>query len=222
MANNENQQVQALENAILQRAQALADEQREQGRRQAERMRNDFSARMQVREERELLAAKSAADREYHRRVQAKELQMQAELDRLRWSLVQEVMQKLMENLQKLREDQQHYQTILQQDLCKAAAAIEQDVLMVQVIQADYDWLKSKWEDLAKTAAPVKCQLQVMPANQPCSGGLMCYSEDQRIAVDFTFEGKVELIRDELQQAILSRLLPSKVSSEYMSLLFNG
>jgi len=222
MTNDETQQAQALENAIIQRAQVLANEQREQGRRQAERMRNDFSSRIQVREERELLAAKSAADREYHRRVQASELQMQAELDRQRWSLVQKVMQKLMNNLQQLRENHEDYQKILQQDICKAAQAIDQKVLIVQVIQADYDWLESQWNELAKAAKPVECQLQVMPANQQCSGGLLCYSEDQRIAVDFTFEGKVELMRDELQQTILSRLLPSKVSSEYMSLLFNG
>ncbi len=222
MTGNENQQAKALENAIIQRAQALADEQHEQGRRQAERMRNDFSARMQVREERELLAAKSAADREYHRRVQARELQMQAELDRQRWSLVQGVVQKLMDNLQQLRENHGNYQTILQQDLCKAAQAIGQPVLMVQVIQADYDWLKQQWDELAKAAAPVTCQLKVMPAKKQCSGGLLCYSEDKRICIDFTFEGKVELMRDELQQAILARLLPAKMSSEYMSLLFNG
>ncbi len=219
---NETQQAQALENAIIQRAQALADEQRELGRRQAERMKSDFSARMQIREERELRAAKSAADREYHRRVQASELQMQAELDRQRWALVQAVMQNLMESLQQLRTDHDNYQQMLQQDLCKAAQAIEQKVLMVQVVAEDYEWLAPQWETIAQVAAPVECKLQVMPVNQPCSGGLLCYTEDQRICIDFTFEGKVELMRDELQQAILSRLLPAKISSEYMSLLFNG
>ncbi len=226
MADNEkfkeNQQAQALESAIIQRAQALADEQHELGKRQTERMKADFSSRMQVREERELLAAKSAADREYHRRVQASELQMQAELDRQRWSLVQSVMQQLMESLQQLRNDPSTYHTLLQHDLIKAAQSLQQPMMIVHVIQADYDALASQWDTMTQGIHAVECQLHTLPIEKKCSGGLLCYSEDTRICIDFTFEGKVELMRDELQQAILSRLLPSKMSNEYMSLLFNG
>ena len=85
-------QVAALEKAILERARSLAGEHLQQASRARERIMEDSAERMRLLEEKEILVAKAKAEREYRRRVQASEIRMQSELDRLRWGLVQSVL----------------------------------------------------------------------------------------------------------------------------------
>ena len=77
-------QVAALEQAIRERAHALAEEHMEQAKRAKERIRKETGNRIQLLEEKENLSAQARAEREYRRRVQASEIRLQAELDRLR------------------------------------------------------------------------------------------------------------------------------------------
>jgi len=220
---NEAQQASELETAILARAQAMAEEQRSQGKRQAEHIRADFIERLRLREERALLLAKAAAERAYHRKVQASELQMQADLDRLRWDLVQSIVQQLSTRLHSLIQRDEDYLALLRHDLHEAAMHIERDDLVAQANPHDYALLAPQWDKICQEVAPGKnIALKALPETTHCLGGLLIYSADKTICVDQTFEGKILIHQEELHQVILSRLLPSKVSNEYMSLLFNG
>lgn len=222
ISESENKQANELENAILRRAQALADEQHRQAREAIERIRQEAAERLHLREEREVLLAKAAADRAYHRNVQASEIRMQADLDRLRWELVQGVMEKLKQRLLTLVDDEHQYIPLFHNFLKQAVDGIERDTLIAEVTPQDYARLKDRWASIVEMLAPDKTiELRAMAENarSHCIGGVRVCSEDQRICVDNTFHGKLARIEEEIQQIILSRLLPS---SEYMNLLFNA
>ncbi len=89
---NDDNQVEALKEAILKRAQQLAAEHEREGEMTRDKIIKDTREKIKLMEEKELLAAKVQADREYQRKVQASELHMQAEQDRNRWGLVQSVL----------------------------------------------------------------------------------------------------------------------------------
>ncbi|MDJ0890950.1 MAG: V-type ATP synthase subunit E, partial [Gammaproteobacteria bacterium] len=99
-------QVAALESAILDRARNLADEHVEQAARARERIMDDSAERLRLLEEKEILAAKARAEREFRRKVQASEIRMQADLDRLRWNLVRSVLDNIQLRLTQLSADQ--------------------------------------------------------------------------------------------------------------------
>jgi V/A-type H+-transporting ATPase subunit E len=219
---HELKQASELEQAILRRAQALAEEQRNHAQRSVERINATSNERLHSREEREVLTAKAESDRAYHRKVQASELQFQADLDRLRWELVQKVMGKLHERLRKLADNDNDYLPLLHRMLGQAACAIERDNLIAETNPRDYQRLNTRWESVVQLVAPGK-NIQLIQRNTgfvgKCTGGLLVSSEDRRIAVDNTFGGIVRRLESQLHQTILSRLFPS---NEYMSLLFNG
>lgn len=217
---NELKQASELEQAILRRAQALAEEQRNQAQRSVERITETCNERLHMREEREILLAKAAAERAFHRKVQASELQFQAELDQLRWKLVQQVMGKLQQRLGKLADNDNEYLPLLKNMLCQAACAIERDTLIAETSPRDYQRLERHWSAfVASLAEQKKIELKLVNSGPigKSSGGLRVSSEDRRISVDNTFEGIVRRMEKPLHQAILSRLIPS---NEYMSLLF--
>ncbi len=118
-------QVAALEKAILERAQSLADEHHKQAGRARERIMVDSAERLRLLEEKEILVAKARADREYRRKVQASEIRMQAELDRLRWGLVRSVQDNIHHRLVELRADQTRYLPMFKRLIAEAAASIE-------------------------------------------------------------------------------------------------
>ena len=74
-------QVEQLENAIQQRAKTLANAHLQAAHEQRDKILADSAKRLQLREKREIDIAKSAADQDYRRRVQASEIKMQAKLD---------------------------------------------------------------------------------------------------------------------------------------------
>lgn len=216
----ENKQAAALEQAILQRAEAQAKELRQQTHERLNQIQKDAAERQHAREERELLIAKAASERAYHRQVQASELRMQADLDRLRWSLVQEVMQQLPAQLQQLCADDKRYWPLFKAFLAQALQSIEREQLCAEVTPQDYQQLKDGWKDLVAELAPGKSvSLAAFSEAEASSaiGGVRVCSEDQRICVDNTFRGKLTRMEADLQQIVLERLLPS---GDYMNLLF--
>ena len=101
----ESEQVRALQQAILERAKELAAEHVSQGEMTRGKIIEDAREKVKLMEQKELLAARLQADREYQRQVQANELRIQAELDRNRWGLVQSVMDKISRQLVELHQD---------------------------------------------------------------------------------------------------------------------
>jgi V/A-type H+-transporting ATPase subunit E len=212
-----NQQLERLESAILQRAQVLAEAQQHAGQQQREKILADAAKRLRQQEERELATAQIAAERIYQRRVQASEIKMQAELDQLRWSLVQAVKVSLRERFKQLTQQQTIYQTLLKQYLTHAITLFDEEELVVEVNPSDYALLSPQWDDWMREIAttPLNPPLVrgerggwcVLSTHSRSSiGGLLVHNKDNRIRVDNTFEGLIERLENELHQVIIAQL----------------
>lgn len=204
--------VQALEEALLSRAQALAGEYLAHGRETRELILGETNASLHRREEQETLHAKSLGERIYRQRVQASELAMRAELDRLRWTWVQSTLEKAQTHLARLAEDENGYLPILARLLKQAAGVIERDELVARVSSRDRERLRGRWESWSGPLAPDK-HIVLSPEPIDCTGGILLQNHDQRIRVDNTFEGRLERLQDELQRVILERLFAAVMAS---------
>lgn len=211
-------QVAALEKAIFERAKSLADEHLKQANRARERIMADSAERLRLLEEKEVLVAKAKAEREFRRRVQASEIRMQAELDRLRWGLVQSVLDNLKGRLTELSANDAQYLHLFRRLLGEAAGSIERKELVASVGNADHRRFSEKWEEIAGDAAPGK-NIELSADVCRCTGGVLLKSKDDRISVDNTFEGRLERMEGELYRVILERLFPA---AQQMGTLFNG
>lgn len=208
-------QVQALEQALLARAASLAEEKLQRARHARDRILNDEGERLRVREERELASIRTVADRLYRRKVQEAELKLRANLDQTRWRMVQSLMEQLFETLKEITQDsnQEHYLALLQRFLAQAAHAIEQDRLICYCNATDRARLVSIWGEFSKKAAPIK-QIVLSPETKNFLGGLLLMSDDRRVAVDNTFEGRIERFSSALHQVVMERLFASTASMD--------
>ena len=201
-------QLEQLETAILTQAQTLAQSYLQAGQQQSDKILADSKKRLQQREQRETEIAKIAADQEYRRRVQASEIKMQAELDQLRWTLVQTIITELHERLNQSGQQKTIYIDLLKQYLQNAAALFEEDDLVVVVNQSDHAMLAPQWDTLVKDWLPEKrCSLAPDTAN--FTGGLLVRNPADRIRVDNTFEGLIARLENELYQVITAQLFAS-------------
>jgi V/A-type H+-transporting ATPase subunit E len=205
-------QVQELEQAILARAERLAAEYRERAQRSRDSILREASERLRLREQREEAIAKALGDRTFRQQVQANELKLQSQLDRVRWNLVTAVERGLRGRMETLRKDEANYLKVLQGYLAQAAREIESDELVAHLNERDLQRLGPQWDELAKAAAPNRT-LRLASAPIETLGGVLVQSADGRIRVNNTFEGRRERLRHRIQQVILERLLPSGFES---------
>lgn len=212
------EQAEALEKAIFDRASSLADEHRRQAENLSEQILRDAQERLSRFEEQVEKQAAARAEREYRRLIQAAEIRMQAELDRMRWGLVESVLSSVKQRLEQLRDDPDAYNTLLLRLLAEAAKEIPEERLVVRVDEADYERLKETWESLTGVAAPDKV-LTLSTEPFPCSGGVLVENEDGRTRMNNTFEGRLERLRPVLQRSIVKHLFPQDSEPE---VLFNG
>ncbi|MCU0833305.1 MAG: V-type ATP synthase subunit E family protein [Chromatiaceae bacterium] len=201
-------QVQELEKAILARAERLAAEYRERAQRNRDNILRDAAERLRLREQREESIAKSLGERTYRQQVQASELKMQSQLDRMRWNLVTDVQRRLRERIERYKQDEAAYLATLKAYLAQAAAAIEAEELIAQVNAQDHKRLGPTWEAIVEAAAPGK-RIVLAPEAIETSGGVLVESADHKIRVNNTFEGRLIRLQSRIQQVILERLLPS-------------
>lgn len=204
---SETDEIGGLETALVDRANKLADEYIANGRQEHERLLAEASQRLHADEERATAAAKAQAERTYQQQAQAAELQLRAELDRLRLELVNTVLSHLPARLEQLAADEQRYLPLLRAWLREGASAIERDELTVEVNARDLQRLKMDWGRIAQEVAPAK---HLTLADQPiaCSGGVLITSADRNIRVDHTFEGRQVRLGEQLQHVIAERLMP--------------
>lgn len=204
---NTETQLEQLENAIRDRATHLAETQLRNAQQQRDKILADTSKRLQLREERETEMAKVAAEQEYRRQVQASEIKMQAELDQLRWSLIQLVLGKLRERLQQLSQQPEAYETLIKQYFVQAVPFFQEDELVAEVNAHDHALLASHWPEIVNSVAGKRCLLTVSAHH--FTGGLLIRNKDDRIRVDNTFEGLMERLEGELYQVITAQLFAS-------------
>ncbi len=211
-------QVAALEQAIRERAEALAEEHMEQAKRAKERIRKETGNRIQLLEEKENLSAQAHAEREYRRRVQASEIRLQAELDRLRWGLVEHVLFRVTERLHELCDDEENYPVLFKQLLAQAADCFEERELEALVSENDHRRFAGEWESLVADCVTDK-EIRLANEHCPCSGGVLVRTADGRIGVNNTFEGRLERMKEDLQRLALERLFSHATNS---GALLNG
>jgi len=212
------EQAAALEQAIFDRARALAEEHRQQAERIAEQIRRDSQEQRSLFEAKAESRAASRAEREYRRLIQAAEIRLQAELDRMRWGLVESVLHRTEQGLRELRDDPEAYPGLVRRLLSEASKEIAGERLTVRVREEDFGPLREQWESITVVAAPDKV-LTLSKEPFACSGGVMVESEDGRIRMNNTFEGRLERLRPLLQRTIVKQLFPQDSEPEA---LFHG
>lgn len=197
--------IEELEAALLARAKALAEEHLANARRTRDQILADGAERLRLREEREILAAKAAAERLYRQRVQAAEIKLAEELDRLRWSLVLDMIEKLRPRLAALVADEKRYDALLKRYVAHAAQAIEREELVAELNARDHARLAKGWDAWCRDAGSGK-RVRLSPEAIECVGGARVSSTDGAIRIDNTFEGRLERMQEAVQRAIMERL----------------
>lgn len=205
-----NTPLEALENAIMTRANELAQEFHDKAKRQRDTLLRDAAERLHLAEEREVLIAKAEAERHYRRVTQASELKLQGRLDQLRWELVQAVQSRLFERMQALRQNRAAYRAWLVDMLTTAADLLPTGELRAEANAEDLAWLQSEWTTLVSEAAPGR---SVTLSDQPSwgSGGLKVRTVDNRAQVDNRFEGRLARLESQIQRVILTKLFPADI-----------
>lgn len=211
-------QVEELEQAILARAQRLANEYRERANRSRDNILREAAEKLRLREQREEAIAKALGERTFRQKVQASEQKMQSHLDRVRWNLVKDVEARLTERMQAFMDDEITYLAHLQGLILQSARVIERDDLIVEANARDLKRLTDHWPQISEAASTGK---QLTLASDPIDvlGGLIVHSTDNRIRVDNSFEGRLERLRPRIQHTILERLLPNGIETAN---LFSG
>ncbi|MEW8287025.1 MAG: V-type ATP synthase subunit E family protein [Candidatus Thiodiazotropha endolucinida] len=200
-------QVEALEKAILERAELMANECHSRAEAGRKNILREASERLHLREEKETLLAKSLADRAYLRKVQADELKLHSKMDHMRWNLVQVVVGRLQQRMQALTQDEAKYTELLKAFLQQAAKQIEEQRLMVSVNAEDLRRLKPQWEALTSSLATGKI-FELKEESIETIGGCLITTADKRVQIDHTFEGRLSRLERKVHQALVERLLP--------------
>ncbi|MEW8137175.1 MAG: V-type ATP synthase subunit E family protein [Candidatus Thiodiazotropha endolucinida] len=200
-------QVEALEKAILERAELMANECHSRAEAGRKNILREASERLHLREEKETLLAKSLADRAYLRKVQADELKLHSKMDHMRWNLVQVVVDRLQQRMQALTRDEAKYTELLKAFLQQAAKQIEEQRLMVSVNAKDLRRLKPQWEALTSSLATGKV-FELKEESIVTIGGCLITTADKRVQIDHTFEGRLTRLERKVHQALVERLLP--------------
>jgi len=211
-----NTQLAALEQAILARAENLAQQFQDKADRQRDHILRDAAERLHIAEEREVLAAKAEAERLFRRVTQASELRLQGRLDQLRWELVQTVQGRLTERMRALCSDRPGYRKWLVEMIREAADLLPDGDLTAEVNTEDLGWLRSEWPDLAAEAAPGR---SIQLAEKPTwgSGGIRLRTADNRAQVDNRFEGRLSRLEAQIQRVILQQLFPADINASARS-----
>ena len=202
----ESDQVKALQRAILERAQELSAEHVSQGELTRAKIIADAREKIKLMEQKELLAARVHADREYQRQVQASELRIQAELDRNRWGLVQAVMDRLLKQLIALRDDEAGYEKIFKKLLRQGVETIAASSLVASISNDDRTRFQDNWDAIVKDSCARGVEVRLSPEACNCSGGVRLVSEQGDVMIDNTFEGIIERRQQVLQRLIFERL----------------
>ncbi|MDM8568841.1 V-type ATP synthase subunit E family protein [Thiotrichales bacterium HSG1] len=199
-------QLEQLETAIRNQAKNLADVNLQSAQQQRAKILADANKQLNKREEREVEKAQAAAEQEYRRKVQAGEIAMQAELDQLRWSLVQSVVDNMQQHLQNLASDA--YTDLLKQYLTYTASKFTDKDLVIEVNAKDYKLLEPQWQAIITECVPDKnCTLST--DTKPFSGGLLIHNVTNRIRIDNSFEGLMARLENEIYQVITAQLFAS-------------
>lgn len=215
---NPETQVRNLEHALLARARELVREHLEKAAAERDRILADVAHRLRLAEEREILAAKADAERLFRRRVQAAEIRMQGELDRLRWTLVQTVVGAVKGELARLAGDEARYAPVLAGLLAAAAERLDGKALVADLNARDRERFGARWEAFAAAAVPDK-HVTLSSLALEVSGGVIVRTPANHVRIDNTFEGRLDRLGDAVHALVLERLF---AAVPHMETVFHG
>ena len=201
-------QVNQLEQALIRQAESLAREQHERAESGKARILNDASERIRLAEKREVLAAKSEAERMVRRQTQAAETHLAAELDRLRWALTEATLSGVQMAFKELVDDDKRYLAVLEQWLATAARELPPGDLVAEVRPMDQPRLAMDWEKIKARAAPGRV-VELTTHGMMSVGGMRVRMADNRAQLDQTFEARRLRLADELARVAMERLFAS-------------
>lgn len=204
-------QVLQLEQAILARAEQLANQFAEQAQKTRETVLREAAERLRQRESREEAAARGLGDRHYRQRVQAAELRLQSHLDRVRWNLVRGVEARLEDRMGELMRDGNAYREHLIGLLREGAREMGTGAIVVRGNLEDRQALTAVIEQLKPELPDHELALGERPIET--LAGVLLTSHDGRIRVDNTFEGRLARLRPQIQRVILERMFPASLES---------
>jgi len=207
-----------LERALLDRARDLVREHLDKAASERARILNEVSQRLRLAEEREILKAKADAERLFRRRVQAAEIRMQGELDRLRWTLVESVLASVRAELAKIVADREAYARVLASYLAAGATVIGERSVVAELSPRDRERFGPDWAAFAANAVP-DVHVELAEGAHSASGGVIVRTTSNRVRVDNTFEGRLDRLADALSRAVLERLF---AAVPHMETVFHG
>lgn len=201
-------QVSQLEAALMQQAETIAREQRQNAESARIRILKDAAERLKLAEDREVLSAKVDAERVVRREVQIAESRLAAELDRLRWALTEATLAGVHLAFRNLVSDRERYAELLEAWFAHAARVLPAGDLIAEVRAADQPLLALNWAPVVARAAPGR-QVALRAHDQPSEGGLRVLLANERAQLDQTFEARQYRLADELARAAMERLFAS-------------
>jgi len=204
--------VEDLEKSLLERANDLADEYIQRAKRSHDHFIEDENERLQLHEEREIMAAKMLAERTFRSRVQSSELQAKKRLDQLRWQLIKNVIAGVKQEIAEIIKNQEQYQQLLLEFIRFSIGLIDSQDVIVELNQEDYQNLAAEWPKiLAKINSDKKIHLSKQVHNM--SGGIIVYDQNRSIRIDNTFEGRIERLSEAIHQLVAEQFF-SELSHE--------
>jgi len=208
-------QITQLEQALLEQAETLAREQQANAVATRERILAESAEKLRLAEEREVLAAKIAAERLLKREMQAAESQLTVELDQLRWALTASALDAVDQAFQTLTRDRNAYRAVLEAWLQAAVVALPEGELIAEVRADDEHWLSAEWDAVVARAAPARLvRLQALADSS--LGGLRVRLVNNRVQVDQTYEARRARLADALALLVMERLFASTPDLELL------
>jgi V/A-type H+-transporting ATPase subunit E len=191
----------------------LAGRHLESGRQTSEQILAEVRARLHLLEEGEELRFQQEAEHRCRQLMQSARLRIDAELDRLRWTLIQGVLAELDARLARLVDDRARYRVVLGRYLAEAAQAIPAGKLVAELSPRDVEWIRPDWAALTREAAPGReVELKALP--DAASGGMRVADENGSKRIDNTFAGRRARLESELLHVIMETLFAGAHAGE--------
>lgn len=197
------EQADKLEQSLLERARELAREQISHAEDERERLLQVARERLQHRRRQHQQQMQELGERHYRQQLQAAELQIQARLERLRWTLIESTLAELDTKLESLCDDEQRYGDTLEQWLDEAAAALPG----VEEVE-----LQLNQRDSERFAARLGKRYRLSDEPLTDRGGLVLRSADGRMRFDNSFSGRRKRLGDALFRTVSERLFGSEAN----------
>lgn len=201
-------QVSQLEAALLQQAETLVREQRQNTEATRARIAAESAARLQQAELHEIAAAREEAERLVLRRVQAAEARLAAELDRQRWALTEAALAGVRQAFARIVADDARYVAAIEAWLADAAAALPDGELVAEARPADIPRIMPLWPQIVARAVAGR-HVDLATRETPSEGGIRIRRTDNSAQVDHSFEGRAARLEDDLARVTMERLFAS-------------